>query len=316
MVTGRRSLGKNGTRLRKWFVSLAAIAARLLPGSFKRAIYRLGPLAPLIRNQLNRSVPAGIHPVTIAGGQLAGMTMALDLSSEKDYWLGTYELDLQDAISTLVNPAMIAYDVGANIGYISLLLARRVAPAGKVFAFEALPANLDRLRQNVRLNNLESVVHVVPAAVVDQAGPVTFLVGPSDDMGKVEGSAGREGVKYSDRLSLEGVSLDEFVFQQGNPAAQVVKMYIEGGEVLAMPGMLRLLQEVQPLIFLELHGPEAARVAWDLLTQNHYRIFRMRRGFPPVDSFSTLDWKSYLVASPAGHRPTSPDHPRSTQKKV
>ena len=49
------------------------------------------------------------------------MTMALDLHAEKDYWLGTYEPDLQTAAWQIIKPGMVVYDVGANIGYISLM---------------------------------------------------------------------------------------------------------------------------------------------------------------------------------------------------
>jgi hypothetical protein len=139
--------------------------------------------------------------VNVAAGDLAGMKLALDLQSEKDYWLGTYEPELQQALRQWVQPGMLAYDVGANIGYISLLLARRVGEAGRVHAFEALPANLERLRTNLALNDMQDRVLVTPAAVVDHAGQVQFWVGPSGGMGKAEGSAGRDEVKYQGKRS-------------------------------------------------------------------------------------------------------------------
>ena len=63
-----------------------------------------------------------------------------------------------------VLPGQVAYDVGANIGYISILLARSVGENGRVFAFEALPANLERLHHNISLNGMSSRVTVVPGA--------------------------------------------------------------------------------------------------------------------------------------------------------
>jgi FkbM family methyltransferase len=196
-------------------------------------MYRIPPLADLIRHGLNRAAPVGLTQVQVAAGGLAGLWLWLDLQAEKDYWLGTYEPELQDALSELVQPGMVAYDVGANIGYISLLLARRVGQPGKVYAFEALPANLERLRLNLALNGLSENVLVIPAAVVECERPVRFLVGPSGGMGKADGSAGREDVAYAGTIDIDGLSLDTFVFEMGNPPPQVVKMDIEGGEVLA-----------------------------------------------------------------------------------
>ncbi len=282
----------------KAILSLAAFTARLLPASFKQAIYRVKPLAALIRGGLNRAAPSGLSPVKIAAGGLAGMTLLLDLQTEKDYWLGTYEPELQAALPHLVKPGSVVYDVGANIGYVSLLLAKAAGETGRVFAFEALPENVSRLRQNLELNDLNGRVTVVPAAVTQAAGPVRFLVHASGGMGKAVGSAGRADEPYRAEVSVEGVSLDEFVYGRGNPPPQAVKMDIEGGEVLALPGMHRLLAEVRPLMLMELHGPESGRAAWEALTAAGYRVCWMKPGFPAVPSLEALDWKAYIVALP------------------
>ncbi len=282
----------------QWILSLAAGLARLLPGPVKRGIYQMKPLASLIRSSLNRAAPQGLTRIKVAAGDLAGFQLELDLQAEKDYWLGTYEPELQAAIRELVQPGWVAYDVGANIGYISLLLARVVGKTGKVFSFEALPGNVERLRTNLALNDLGAGLQVVPGAVIDRPGMIEFLVGPSGGMGKAAGSAGRHA-EYQHKLSVAGTSLDVFVYSDGNPAPQVVKMDIEGGEILALPGMARLLAEVQPLILMELHGPELVKAAWDCLKAAGYQISLMQPGFPVVDSREALDWKAYLIARKA-----------------
>lgn len=275
---------------------LATTTARLLPAPARRALYHIGPLTRLIRQSLNRAAPAGLTEVTVAAGGLEGMRLALDLQAEKDYWLGTYETNLQAAIQQMVKPGMIAYDVGANIGYVSLLLARVVGETGKVIAFEALPANIERLRANITLNGLEQRqrVQIVHAAVTTQPGPVRFLTHASTGMGKAEGSAGRDD-DHEQKITIPGVSLDDFVYEQDNPPPQVVKIDIEGGEVLALPGMRRVLAEARPLIFLELHGERAARVAWETLTGAGYRLCRMKPGCPAITGLDALDWKMYVV---------------------
>jgi FkbM family methyltransferase len=219
------------------------------------------------------------------------------LQLEKDYWLGTYETDLQAAVDDLIQPGWVAYDVGANIGYVSLLLSKKIGTSGQTFAFEALPENLARLRTHIEINGLGSRVSVIPGAVAAASEPVRFLIGPSGAMGKAEGSAGRpEG--HREAIEVPGIALDDFAYRDGNPPPQVIKMDIEGGEVLALNGMPRLLAEARPLILLELHGPEAARVAWDMLTAAGYQICRMQRGYPQIHSLDELDWKAYLVAQP------------------
>jgi hypothetical protein len=95
---------------------------------------------------------------------------------------------------------------------------------------------------------------------------------------------------------VASLSLDDFAYVQGNPPPQVVKMDIEGGEVLALPGMRRLLREAHPTVLLELHGHEAARAAWTELTGSGYRMYHMSNGYPPIQQVSDLGWKEYLVA--------------------
>jgi hypothetical protein len=97
---------------------------------------------------------------------------------------------------------------------------------------------------------------------------------------------------------VNGIALDDFVFQGGQPAPGVVKIDIEGGEVLALPGMRRILKEKRPVLFVELHGPEAASTAWQELGTANYKVCYLSAGYPVVAALEKLDWKTYLVAFP------------------
>jgi FkbM family methyltransferase len=278
-------------------LSLASAAARWLPAPLKRGLYRLGPVSRGLRTALNRSAPAGLTKTKVAAGLLAGASLLLDLQSEKDYWLGTYEMELQQAIQDLVKPDMVAFDLGANAGYFSLMLAKQVGSGGSVFAFEPLPANQERLRGNFALNSQSSVV-LVAKAIADKSGSQTFHVHASDDMGKLEGSVGRE-TTYANSIQVETISLDDFVYARNNPVPDVIKMDIEGGEVLALIGMERLLAEARPLLFIETHGPEAVQMVWAALQKASYKVHRLGNGYPEINNASSFDWKNYVLGKPA-----------------
>ncbi len=278
-------------------MSLAAAAARWLPAPVKRALYHLGPVSSQLRAALNRAAPAGLTETEVAGGSLKGTHLLLDLQAEKDYWLGTYEVDLQKTVINFAKPGMVAYDLGANIGYISFLLAKAVGSSGKVFAFEPLPVNQDRLRKNLALNpgmNIE----LVPKAVAKESGTRQFLVHSSGGMGKIEGANGRQA-QYQNQIDVDCISVDDFIYKQGNPKPDIIKIDIEGGEGLALHGMGRLLGETKPILIIELHGKEAARTCWQILTSAGYKIFRLKSGYPQVANPGELDWKSYLLARQA-----------------
>lgn len=282
--------------MKRLFFNFSALAARILPLPLKQGLYRFPPLARLIRGSINASVSQELSEVEIAAGNLKGYKILLNLKTEKSRWLGTYEPELAEAVREFVRPGMTVYDVGANIGYISLLLAHAARPNGQVFAFEALPANVERIRRNIALNGLENQITLVPQAVADQGGELTFYVHESVGMGKVAGSAGRPQEQYQAEITVKTLSLDEFVYQQGNPAPDVVKMDIEGGEVLALPGMQRILLEHHPLLLLELHGPESEKVAWQTLTEAGYSLYEMQNGYPRIENPQQLGWKAYLIA--------------------
>jgi FkbM family methyltransferase len=285
-------------KLDNMVLAFTAYVAKVLPLSVKSFLYRSPSISRLIRKGLNRYAPDYFSKVSIAAGANESLKMYLDMQREKDYWLGTYEFELQQAIEELSKPGQIIYDIGANVGFISLLFARRTGPNGHVYAFEALPENINRLRQNIEINGYQDRVSVIHAAVQDHSGQAEFLIGPSDAMGKVQGSAGRNTLEYKNMVQVEGISIDEFIENMGNPIPDVIKMDIEGGEVLALPGMEKLLRDGRPLLLIELHGNEAAQATWHALRPAGYRICRMETHFPQVNGVEDLDWKSYLVAFP------------------
>lgn len=275
----------------------AAWAARILPAPVKNLLYRFPPISRAVRRSLNAAAPSGITPVAIAAGAIRDFTMALDLQVEKDYWLGTYEPDLQAALDHFIRAGDVVYDVGANIGYISLIAARCVGGQGRVAAFEALPDNIRRLNQNVALNGLEGRITVIHAAVVDRSGSVIFHVHPSGAMGKAEGSHGRQ-VDYPEQIKVPALALDDFVFTRGNPPPRLVKLDIEGGEGMALAGMQRTLEEIRPVFLIELHGEQAAKEVWRILKEKGYSLHQLRRGYPLISSLDQLDWKAYITALP------------------
>jgi len=203
---------------------------------------------------------------------------------------------LQKAITDYVRPGMIVYEVGAHIGYITLMFARAVK-TGKVFAFEPLPANVERLRVNTALNDADQIGRLIPMAVSDETGNVRFLVHDRAAMGKLDGVHGRS-VSYVANLDVPAIRLDDFVFYDLNPPPNLVKMDIEGGGERAIPGMERILREARPICLLELHGPEEGRVAWLSLRRHKYTVHKMASGYPEIQDERRLRWKEYIVGLP------------------
>ncbi len=260
-----------------WLLNLTAAVARRMPVRARLALYRLGPLTRGLRRALNLAAPHGVRAVRVASGPLAGTWLLLDLQVDKDLWLGNYEPDLAREILRLTTPGSVAYDLGANVGYTTFLLARGVGPTGRVIAFEPLPENVARLGEAIALNGMADRIEVVAAAVGEASGPRQFLVHASGAMGRLRSPSGPDG--GSERsIEVETVSLDGYVFEQGHPAPSLVKVDLEGGEGSALRGMERVLREIRPILAVEIHGPQARQEVDTVLRRAGYLVEPLRPG--------------------------------------
>lgn len=276
---------------------LSAAIIRVFPTNLKEWMYHIPIATPTVRRLLSHVAPPELTGVGIASGPLAGWQMNLHLKTEKYYWLGTYEPAMEMASADFVRPGDIVYDIGANIGYFSLSFARKVGQEGHVFAFEPLPSNIERLRHNVKLNQQDERITIVPCAVSDSAGTEEFLAHSLHSMGKLAGAGGRD-TAYQESLKVRTITVDGFIYEDGRPAPDIVKMDIEGGETKAIKGMTRMLTDIRPKLILELHGPEAAMTVWKTLEESNYVLCRLRPGYPRYTSYADMDWREHLVALP------------------
>lgn len=138
--------------------------------------FRAGPLGvdvPKIKN-FAKSCAVFIlgrenKPRRIFRGLASGYKINVSPSENLSYLVGTAEPHLQKAIRRYVAGGDTVYDIGANIGYVSLSLARQVGSIGYVAAFEPVPRNLEALRENIRNNNLSNI-QVFDVAASDKKG--------------------------------------------------------------------------------------------------------------------------------------------------
>lgn len=211
---------------------------------------------------------------------LAGHRMRVDIQSQKAYVLGTYEPEVCKALIGRVKPGQIVADVGAHIGYMTLLLARLVGPSGHVFAFEPVPPNFNVLSENVYLNGYRQVT-LEPKAVINRNGLVTLFV-PRQCYTSQASLFGDSG----EACAVEAVSLDAYWECRGDLPLHLVKMDIEGGEDLAVQGMQRILQEHRPIVMIEIHALSDGQ-ALTLLREHGYRLHSLdTRGWSEVDATS------------------------------
>jgi FkbM family methyltransferase len=165
---------------------------------------------------------------------------------------GEYEPTNAQAFIDSIQPGDTVVDIGANIGTFTLLAARAVGEQGQVHVFEPDPENLKLLSKNLADNHFQQV-HVVPKAVGDRAGSIHLAVEDKD-------KGGGQITTAATGLEVEMVTLDDYAIAQHITTIDVLKIDIEGAELLALKGAQQILtKSKQTTLFMEINpGASAA----------------------------------------------------------
>src|SRR3989344_1260119 len=164
--------------------------------------------------------------------------------------LGIYEPLAVKNFQESVQAGDVVLDIGAHIGYYTLMAAKRVGKKGKVYAFEPNQDNCALLTKNLKLNNFKNVV-LVNKAVSRSSGKVKFFLSNV--------STGMHSLididnKSENIIEIEAVSLNDF-FGKKIPTVSIIKMDIEGGEYTALEGMNHLLKKSKHMAILTEFSP-------------------------------------------------------------
>ena len=242
------------------------------------------------------ALPSRTAWVQVQSGFALGLWMRLRIPEEAGFWRGEHEPEVQIAISAMVHPGDIVYDVGAHLGSLALGAARLVGPSGRVVAFDGDPENVERLRENSVRNHLGSCIQAVHAAVWSHqsASEISFRRGKSEaSQGGVESDGQRPVLANGEIISVPVTTLDDFV-AAGGSVPHLVKIDVEGGEYEVLRGGSTLFANHRPQIVVEVHHQDAADKIAAWLEEFRYSAkWRI-----PAENFPR-----YLIAWPIEHVP-------------
>lgn len=234
-------------------------------------LHRIGPilgrvpsrfgLFPLVIDPVHRLLPESGRT---ASGTVAGYPIDLDLSEyvQRRIYYGMFEREICAFIRRHVRPGDTVVDVGANIGFITLNLARAVGVSGRVIAYEPMPGNAARLMGLIEANDLTQV-ELYQSAVSDTCG--SMVIGsdlPTDDVRGVSGNF-RVGGPYNAH-EVATVTLDSHLVPLLSKGSQIrlLKLDIEGSEPRALAGAADLLRgPSRPQFVIVEVSPSALKLA-------------------------------------------------------
>jgi FkbM family methyltransferase len=200
-----------------------------------------------------------------------------------------YEPFETEIVKTEIRKGDIVLDIGANIGYYTLIFAKLVGPEGKVFGFEPDPDNFALLKKNVEANNYHNVV-LVNKAVSSKNGKIKLY--RSDDIGDHRTYDSGDGRKF---VEIEAIRLDDY-FDQGNARVDFIKMDIQGAEWEAIQGMSLLLQKNKGLRIITEFAPELLRISGirpedylGLLVNHEFKIYHADERMKKIESVNITE---------------------------
>ncbi|WP_319421888.1 FkbM family methyltransferase [Pleurocapsa sp. FMAR1] len=219
-----------------------------------------------------------------------GTSMQLDVRSRTEqwsYWTGLYDNDIISRLSSCLKEKCVVFDVGANIGFYSVPLGRKLQTLnGKLYAFEPVKSNFDCLETNILLNNLEKTVIAHDIALGDDEGIIEISMENENNSstGNAVISKGEIPTSYFGITSKAHLTrLDTFVKKANIKNCHLIKIDVEGAEVMFLRGGASFLSQTRPIIygefnnyFLPKFGASFMDVV-DIVSSWNYRFFQQKK---------------------------------------
>ena len=218
-------------------------------------------LGTMTRQEAETAIRARVQTIALGGDLILSRVLgshkmllrASDRGFSRHVMLdGYWESWLTIFCARTLQPGMVAFDVGANFGYYTLLFADRVGLAGRVIAVEPNPSTFELLEQTVALNGFERNVTLVQAAATERNQQALELFVPLGEP-KNATVAFDGGARPAElRVAVPGVSIDHLAAKL--PRVDFLKIDVEGAEPAVLRGMADTIARFRPTIVLEFNA--------------------------------------------------------------
>lgn len=273
----------------------------------KQALFQLLPLFPVtILESLASSNPGSLkyrlasaglrqRDVTIRNGIPKGLKFNTGESCP-ELALGTYEVPIQNIFAQHLHEGDVFYDIGANVGFFSVIAAQLVGKTGKVYAFEPGEGNANSVRHNARLNNFNQI-EVIEKAVSHTSGEGQLLLAKYSG-GHALATADAPP-DLAGEVTVDLVSIDDLIAQNLIAPPNFVKVDVEGAELDVLKGMTETIKTYQPTIIYEVDDGD--RAAYERKYQELAAFFESfnYQVTQTENSYDTIDWcVGHAIATP------------------
>jgi len=218
-------------------------------------------------------------------------------------FFGSYEPELREIVRTVLPSGGVAIDIGANVGWHTLLMARLVGAEGRVLAIEANPSVREHLERNVKFNRLGQV-EVVPFAIAESERHLDFHGPNADDPASASGHVSGRTEEKTGLIRVKARSLDSIVEERRIARVDLIKIDVEGFEWPALQGGEETITRFRPYIVFEYDSAYARRgggstsVLAEFLQMHRYRLFAIGRNWAEALDGSAWSHCGNILAAP------------------
>jgi FkbM family methyltransferase len=191
---------------------------------------------------------------------------------------GSYEPQELAVLSGLAKSRNVIFDVGANVGWYAVQLARIVDAETRIFCFEPVQATYGRLAENIRLNGLDGRVRLFNLGLSDAAGAADFFL-PAFSGSVAASARNLHPEEPAAKLTVQLETADDFAEREHIDHIDLIKCDVEGAELSVLRGARRIIERDKPIIFLEMLRKWARQFDYhpndiiSLLHQSGYRCW-------------------------------------------
>jgi FkbM family methyltransferase len=200
-------------------------------------------------------LPRWAYPVV--AGPLRGARFVLGaLSGEgggATVYFNALEPQQSAAMVRTLGTGQVFFDIGANVGYYSILASRLVGPQGRVVAFEPVVRNLSFLYRHIVLNKARNVL-ALTMACADNVAIAAFSAGANYAEGHLLADRDGSEAGTAKAVSIVPMATVDAIVKQLGVSPNVIKIDVEGAEYLVLKGAHATLLEARPSIFLSVHS--------------------------------------------------------------
>lgn len=191
-----------------------------------------------------------------------------------------YEQEESDMLYKLVRDNDVIFDIGANIGWYSNHLAKKL-PNATVYSFEPIPETFAQIKKNTELNQSKNIV-LNNFAFSDTIKTLTFFYSPT-----VTGAASSQNITENDsmvKLECQANTIDNFVKENNIPKLDFIKCDVEGAEFMVYKGGAETIDKHKPIVFTEMLRKWAAKFNYhpndiiDFFKRSGYNCYTVHAG--------------------------------------